>query len=251
MITACHKSDVGKKRATNEDCIQADQEGGIFLLADGMGGHQAGEVASRMAVDEAYGYLKERLDQAHEEKDIAKLLVEAVLKAHDAIKEKAKTDLNLMGMGTTLVEMVITDGTAHICHVGDSRAYHMRDRIQQITKDQTVGDYLVEHNMIKREDVPPQKWHTLTQAVGTSDHLVPDRNQIVLQAGDLFLLCSDGLTDMLTDEEIEGTIQQYRDNLDKAVDALIDEANHKGGRDNISVVLVQYDPVSPAQCSQD
>lgn len=92
---------------------------------------------------------------------------------------------------------------------------------------------------MKREDVPPQKWHTLTQAVGVSDHLVPERNQIALQAGDLFLLCSDGLTDMLTDEEIEGTIQQHRDHLDKAVDAMIDEANHKGGRDNIPVVLVR------------
>lgn len=250
-MKAVFKSDVGRKREANEDWLQVDEEHGLAILADGMGGHQAGEVASRLAVDEAYGYLTERLDQAHEEKDIAKILVEAVLKAHDAIKEKAKTDLNLMGMGTTLVEMVIKDGTAHICHVGDSRAYHMRDRIQQITKDQTLGDYLVEHNMMKREEVPLQKWHTLTQAVGTSDHLVPERNQIALQAGDLFLLCSDGLTDMLTDEEIEGTIQQHKDHLDKAADALIEEANNKGGRDNISVVLVQYDPASTAQCSQD
>lgn len=86
--------------------------------------------------------------------------------------------------------------------------------------------------------------------MGVSDHLVPERHQIVLQAGDLFLLCSDGLTEMLTDEEIEGMIQQHRDYLDKAVDALIEEANHKGGRDNISVVLVRYDSASAVQCSQ-
>lgn len=145
---------MGRKREANEDCLLVDEKYGLAILADGMGGHQAGEVASRLA---AYDYLKKRLDQAHAREDISSLLVQAVLKAHDAIKEKTKTDPNLMDIGTTLVEIVIKDGTAHICHVGDSRAYHMRDRIQQITKDQTIGDYLVEHNMMKREDVPPQK----------------------------------------------------------------------------------------------
>lgn len=109
-MKAAFKCDVGRKREANEDWLQVDEKCGLAILADGMGGHQAGEVASRLAVDEAYDYLKERLDQAHAQEDISKLLVEAVLKAHDAIKEKPKTDPNLMGMGITLVEMVIKDG---------------------------------------------------------------------------------------------------------------------------------------------
>lgn len=238
MITA-EKSDPGKKRTNNEDRFFVDKDQGIFLLADGMGGHQAGEVASNLAVEEAYAYLKDKISQTNDEKDISKLLAEALFQAHDAIKEKSKNDLNLMGMGTTLVEMVIKGEEAYICHVGDSRAYLLRNGIEQITRDQTVGDYLVEHNVMKREQVPHQKWHTLTQAVGVSESIVPEIKHVEFKTGDLLLLCSDGLTDMLSDEEIEEIVQKHRNDINKAADALIEEANHKGGRDNISVVLVK------------
>jgi protein phosphatase len=179
--------------------------------------------------------------EAKGDKEIAKLLVRALFSAHDAIKEKAKTDLNLMGMGTTLVEMVVKDGKAHICHIGDSRAYILREGIRQITRDHTVGDYLVEHNIMSREEVPPRKWHTLTQAVGLgSESLVPELNSADLEAGDYLLLCSDGLTDMLRDEEIEKVVRGCAGDVNMAVDALVEEANSKGGRDNISVILVEY-----------
>lgn len=240
-MKVAYKKDKGKKRENLEDNILVEEDKGIFLLADGMGGHQAGEIASDMAVNEAYSYLKDRVNEANSEKDICKLLIEALFKANDAIREKSKTDLNLMGMGTTLVEMIIKGNKAYICHIGDSRAYLIREGIKQITKDQTVGDYLVEHNIMKREDVPPQKWHTLTQAVGVSDNLVPELNQVELNDGDFLLLCSDGLTNMLSDDEIFKIARKHGDDIGKTVGVLIKEANNKGGNDNIAVVLVKYE----------
>jgi len=240
-MKVAYKSDIGRKRKNNEDHIQADMEKGIFILADGMGGHQAGEVASDLAVKEAYTYLVNGVDKAEDEKEISKLLMGALFKAHDGIKEKAKTDLQMMGMGTTLVAMVLKDNKAHICHAGDSRAYHLREEIRQITKDHTLGDYLVERKLLEPDKVPLQNWHTLTQAVGLTEDIIPELNHIELKAGDMLLLCSDGLTDMLSDEEIKKVLQKYRDDLGNAVDGLIKEANQNGGKDNISVVLVEFE----------
>lgn len=234
-------SNQGEKRKNNEDSMRVEQDKGIFLLADGMGGHQGGEVASKMAVEEALAHLSEGINVSHSDKDIAKLLAESLFRANDVISEKAKTDLSLLGMGSTLVQMIIKNDKAYISNVGDSRAYLVRDGIQQLTRDQTVGDYLVEHKIMAREDVPPQKFHTLTQAVGTADHLVPEQLTIDLKEGDYLILCSDGLTDMLSDDEIKEVIQRYGDNLNEAVKMLIKEANNNGGRDNITVVLVKYE----------
>ena len=239
MKVAC-KTDKGKKRKNNEDNVRVDGESGIFLLADGMGGHQAGEIASEIAVHEAYSYIKEKVNKVRSVKGIARLLVEALFKAHDAIKEKAKTDFDLAGMGTTLVELIIKGGKAFISHTGDSRVYLLRSsKMKQITNDQTMGNYLVSYNIMKPEDVPPSKWHTLTQAVGLSESLVPELNQIELKKGDYLLLCTDGLTDMLTDKEIEKIILKNNDNIEATVGVLIKEANKKGGVDNITVILVK------------
>ncbi|MBP7508590.1 MAG: Stp1/IreP family PP2C-type Ser/Thr phosphatase [Prolixibacteraceae bacterium] len=239
-----HKTYTGRVREHNEDYVFVDKRRGIFILADGMGGHQAGEIASELAVKTAYSFLvphflKGGKGGLESETDINKLLLSAMFAANDAVLNKAKTDLNLMGMGTTLIIVIARNNVAHICHVGDSRVYLIRDGIKQITKDHTLGDYLVEHKLMTREQVPPQKWHTLTQAVGTSKDLAPELNPINLLEGDILLLCSDGLTDMLSDGEIQHVIQQYSKNLNKTVNNLIKEANGKGGRDNISIVLIQ------------
>ena len=238
-MRAAYKSHPGKKRKNNEDSIYVDMERGIFLIADGMGGHQAGEVASNLAVNEGHDYLKNRLGQAETEKEIFKLLVESLMKANNIVREKAKHHLNLMGMGTTLIQVIVKHHTAYICHVGDSRAYLLRDRLRQITSDHTVGDYLVQHDIMPREKVPPQKWHTLTQAVGVSESPVPDLQSLEVKKGNYLLLCTDGLTDMLSDDEIERTIQNV-DDIEKAVSQLIKVANRKGGKDNISVVLIAF-----------
>ena len=239
-MKVAYKSDKGKKRKNNEDNVYVDIERGIFLLADGMGGHQAGEVASEVAIQEAYSHIKEKVNKVRSVKGIARLLVEALFKAHDAIKEKAKTDFDLMGMGTTLVETIIKGNKAYISHTGDSRVYLLQSSImKQITNDQTMGNYLVSYNIMKPEDVPPSKWHTLTQAVGLSESLVPELNQIELKKGDSILLCTDGLTDMLTDKEIEKIILKNKDDVETTVNVLIKEANKKGGVDNITVILVR------------
>ncbi len=239
-MKAVGKSDVGRNRDNNEDRFKIDQDLEIFLLADGMGGHNAGEVASEVAVEEAYAHLEGNIHDSAQDDVLSAKLEDAMFKAHEAIREKAKGDLNLSGMGTTLVELVIKGGKAFICHAGDSRAYLLRDVLSRITKDHTVGDYLVEQHLMPKEAVPPRQWHVLTQAVGTVELPNPDRNIVGLMSGDILLLCSDGLTDMLEDDEIQAIIEQHKDDLDKCSTALIDSANEKGGRDNITVVLVSY-----------
>jgi protein phosphatase len=166
-------------------------------------------------------------------------LSEAIRAAHEAVNTKAKTDLSLMGMGTTLVEVVVRNNKAFICHAGDSRAYLYRETLQRLTRDHTMGDHLLENNILPRERIPEKQWHMLTQAVGVGDPLVPDIKQIELATGDLLLLCSDGLTDMLPDSEIETIIAGGNADLNDITQSLVDAANRKGGRDNISVVLVR------------
>lgn len=239
-MKAASRSDRGKWRTNNEDSLLTDPEKGIFLLADGMGGHQAGEVASKIAVREAYVHLVQGLSQVEEDSDLAMLLTQAVFKAHDAVRNEAKSDLALMGMGTTLVEVVIRGGKAHICHVGDSRAYLLRDTLQQLTRDQTLGESLVDHHLMQREQVPPQTWHVLTQAVGIDDQLVPECLHLTLEPGDIMLLCSDGLTDMLSNGQIGSLLKRYANDPERAADNLVQAANDQGGQDNISVVTVKY-----------
>jgi len=238
IANSVYLSHLGLVRQNNEDFIFADDTLGIYLLADGMGGHNAGEVASEMAVKTAHTYLAERL-LSDSDNEISTLLSEAMHVAHEAINTKARNDLSLMGMGTTLVEVVVRDNKAFICHAGDSRAYHYRDALQRITRDHTMGDHMLENNFLPRERIPVNQWHTLTQAVGFGAPPVPDFKQVDLFPCDMLLLCSDGLTDMLTDEEIEAIIQGGNLNIDSITKSLIDAANIKGGRDNVSVVLVK------------
>ncbi|MFH1446459.1 MAG: protein phosphatase 2C domain-containing protein, partial [Chloroflexota bacterium] len=202
------KTDTGRVRTNNEDSILVDQERGIFLLADGMGGHNAGEVASKLAVRTAHDFLKDRISTIESDEELLSALDAAIMRAHEAIKEKAASDIKLRGMGTTLVALVTKNEKAYICHVGDSRAYLLRDSLKQLTKDHTMGEYLVEQKVMSHKKVPAQQWHTLTQAVGVGEYPVPDKNTFDLKYGDLLLLCSDGLTDMLADEEIAAIIKK-------------------------------------------
>jgi len=238
-MTIATKTDAGRVRTNNEDSILVDQERGIFLLADGMGGHNAGEVASKLAVDAAHDYLKDRISTIESDDELLSALDAAIMRAHEAIKESAHaSDIQLRGMGTTLVALVTKNEKAYICHAGDSRAYLLRDSLKQLTKDHTMGEYLVEQKIMSREKVPAQQWHTLTQAVGTGENLIPDKNKIGLKSGDILLLCSDGLTNMLTDTKITKILEDNRKNIHRSAELLIEEANTKGVRDNISVILV-------------
>ncbi|MBI5631905.1 MAG: Stp1/IreP family PP2C-type Ser/Thr phosphatase [Nitrospirae bacterium] len=237
MIVAS-KTDTGKVRTNNEDSILVDQERGIFLLADGMGGHNAGEVASKLAVDTVHDYLKVIIGAVESDEEILHALNAAVMKAHEAVKEKAASDINLRGMGTTLVVLVVKNKKAYLCHAGDSRAYLFRGKLKRLTKDHTVGDSYVEKGYMTREQVPPQQWHMLTQAVGTDNDLAPDKKTFGLKPGDILLLCSDGLTNMLTDDEIAAIFKNDNSSINELADSLVAEANNRGGRDNISLILV-------------
>lgn len=238
IVKSACLSDPGLIRENNEDFLQADDALGAYFLADGMGGHNAGEVASEIAVKVAHDFLAARL-LSYSDNEISTLLSEAMHAAHKAIKMKAMNDISLMGMGSTLVEVIIRGKKAFICHAGDSRAYHYRNVLQRITHDHTVGDYMLENNILPRDRIPEKQWHTLTQAVGFGAPPVPDFKQVDLQLGDMLLLCSDGLTDMLTDEEIDTIIKKEELNIDIIAKSLIEAANINGGRDNISAVLVK------------
>ena len=237
-MKAAWKSDIGKVRNNNEDSVLVDPLRGIFLLADGMGGASGGEVASRLAVDTAYDFLRDRVGDANQA-SLPKLLVEALAAAHSAVYRGGINTPSLEGMGTTLEIVVIKGRKAHLCHLGDSRVYLMRNEdVRQITTDDNLAAFLVNEKHIPPEKVPPYARHMLTQAVGSSETLIPDLHAIELQAGDIVIICSDGLTGALADEDIAAIIRNSRDDLDAAATDLIREANVRGGFDNISAVLV-------------
>jgi protein phosphatase len=250
MISA-HATHTGLVRQNNEDCIRTDDCRGIYLLADGLGGHSAGEVASALAVDTVYAALNSSIANTATD-DLFDLIANAIRAAHWEINTKARTSLSFMGMGTTLVVVVVRDNTAYIVHAGDSRCYlfHAEPhphpnppleregiRFQRLTNDHTMGDRLLA-NGISREQIPENQFHNLTQAVGCDAPPIPDFSTVELNRSDILLLCSDGLTDMLTDAEIEAVLANGDADLETLAGNLIDAANAKGGRDNISVVLV-------------
>ncbi|MGA9111154.1 MAG: protein phosphatase 2C domain-containing protein [Smithella sp.] len=237
IVTSAYLSDPGLIRENNEDFLLADDDLGIYLLVDGMGGHNAGEVASELAVKTAHTFLMKRL-LSSKDKNIPEILSKAMKAAHEKIKKKATTDLSMKGMGTTLIEVIIQDNKAFICHVGDSRAYYFHNTLHQLTKDHTMGNRLLEDN-IPRECIPENQWNILTQAPGVGDPPVLDFQQMDVLSGDIIMLCSDGLTDMLTDEEIETIIKREQLNIVNVATCLIEIANINGGQDNISVVLVK------------
>lgn len=215
-------TDVGRQRTANEDSVLVDAEHGIFLVADGMGGHNAGEIASSIAVGETLAFLVAAL-RKNASQDFLPLLEEAFRKAHASIRRKASSDSSLEGMGTTLVAVVIDGGKAFVCNIGDSRAYLFRDRLLRLT---------VDHSLENRPNI-------LTQALGTTQEPVPFRRSAALQPGDVLLLCTDGLTGLIDDGEIETILRAEANDPDRAVRALVGEALRKGGHDNISAVVVQ------------
>jgi protein phosphatase len=256
MISA-HATHPGLVRKNNEDCIRTDDNLGIYLLADGIGGHNAGEVASALAVESAYAVLRSNL--AHTAVDgYFELMIHAMQTAHWEINSKALTSLSFTKMGTTLVVAVLRDNKVYIAHAGDSRCYVFQNethlspeptimpqgarkregyKLKRLTHDHTVGEQQLASG-ISLEKIPKKKFHTLTQSVGCGDPPYPDFSIVEFKQGDLLLICSDGLTDMLTDAAIEVMLAHGDASLDTLATDLIDAANANGGKDNISVVLV-------------
>lgn len=220
------RTDVGRVREGNEDSFTARLP--LLAVADGMGGHQGGEVASKLALET----LKKAADgQA--------ALVEVVHEANRAVFDKAAQDPGLAGMGTTLTVFLVEGNTLRLAHVGDSRAYLLRDgQLQQITKDHTVVQRMVDEGRITAPEahIHPQR-SILTRALGVDQEIQVDQASIEPQPGDRLLLCSDGLTGMIDEEVILGILTQEQD-PQAASDALVEAANQAGGQDNVTAVVV-------------
>ena len=242
-------TDTGRARSNNEDAVTFDSLLGLAILADGMGGYNAGEVASQMAThivtDEFGRWLRAQLD-APSLSETRRALENSVENANRAIFDRANTNPNCAGMGTTLVVAHFRDGQMLLGHVGDSRAYRLRSgRLQQLTKDHSLLQEQLDAGMITPEQALYATHKNLvTRAVGVEDTVLLELSVHELQAGDVLLMCSDGLSDMLDDNEIAFLVGG-QPGLPQAAQALIAAANQAGGRDNISVILVRSDGTPP------
>ena len=237
-MKACALTDTGRVRTANQDYVYASVEPvgslpNLFVVADGMGGHQAGDYASRYIVEILVSYL-----QYTENSQIVPLLREGILKVNTMLYQESKEKPELSGMGTTLVAAVADENTLYVANVGDSRLYLVRDRIRQVTKDHSYVEELVSLGRLERgsKDYKDKK-NIITRAVGTEDKLLVDFFEVGLEPGDFILMCSDGLSNMLEDAEMEEIIGSDLELQEKA-EKLITVANDNGGKDNIAVVLV-------------
>jgi protein phosphatase len=201
-----------------------------------MSGPRAGRVASRLAVRKAHAYLKEMIVKTPDD-EILPLLKQAVARAHESVQEASARHRALRGMGTTLMVLCIRDKTAYLSHVGDSRAYLLGKRLELITKDHTL-EYGIDQDAMLRELFFFHKARVLSQALGPAKTVVCDGHSVELLPGDIILLCTDGLTDMLSDGAIEELVKNHGEDIEKASAILVEAANRMGGKDNITVVLV-------------
>lgn len=229
----------GLVRTSNQDAY-ANYENeffSLFVLCDGMGGHRAGEVASHLAVDA----VKEFFTEQKAKDDYSDLLLEAVSVANQAVYAKGQSDPEYYNMGTTIVALIIADGKAYVAHIGDSRLYRMRDsKLEQITEDHSLVQNLVNKGLMTKEAArhSPEK-SALTRALGIDPEEETDLNLLDLKEGDQLLLCSDGLTNMVEEDEIACLLKSEADPREKA-EKLMSMAIAGGGKDNITLTLLKY-----------
>ncbi|HUW49621.1 MAG TPA: Stp1/IreP family PP2C-type Ser/Thr phosphatase [Sulfuricella sp.] len=234
-------TDPGKVRSHNEDSVAADAEAGFAILADGMGGYNAGEVASGIAVTMLAKGLKSALHAGMPEQDAGLALASEIGKANAAIYRTAQSQPQYSGMGTTLVSVLFHDNRATVAHIGDSRLYRYRQQqFEQITRDHSLLQEQIDSGMVSKEEARlSSNKNLVTRALGVDPVVEAEIQEHEVLPGDLYLLCSDGLNDMVGDEEIELTLNVLGTNLELAALQLVQMANDNGGRDNISVVLVR------------
>ena len=231
------KSDIGKVRQRNEDFILVDRDRGIFLLADGMGGLPGGDVASSLAVSSAHKLLAARLGTT-EEGGLAQLVADALALAHAAVSRRGVEKPEISGMGATLDILCLREKSAWISHVGDSRVYHLRqEELRQVTTDDNLASALALKGAAP-EEIPPGARHMLTQAIGSSQGVVPQIHHLDLEDGDLVLMCSDGLTAMVPDNIIAQYMTEYRYDTEGCAYRLVADALARGGYDNVSVIII-------------
>ena len=232
------KTDIGMVREVNQDYVYvSDLPVGnlpnLFIVADGMGGHKAGEFASRFTVE----VVKDELAKSTEEGPEA-MIRQAITSANQRLLETAKQDSKLEGMGTTLVVATVIERTLYFANVGDSRLYLLNNDIKQVSKDHSLVQEMVRLGGIKQEDAKnhPDK-NIITRAIGAKEQVEVDFYEYRLKKGDIVLMCTDGLSNMVEDTEILHIVKGSRD-IVEAVEGLIERANQNGGKDNIGIVIV-------------
>ena len=237
-LRACGLSDVGRSRNHNEDHFEIVGDGRLCVVADGMGGHGHGDLASRIAVEAILEHLGSPEGGPGE---LSKLLEVAINNAHHRLLERVAADEELLGMGTTTVVMLVGEGAAVVAHVGDSRAYRLRQGVlEQLTEDHSWVNEQVRAGFLSVDQARshPLK-NVVTRALGGESGIQVDVGEIEVQPEDLYLLCSDGLTTMLRDEEIGEHLRQVGErSVEEVCSRLVGDANERGGLDNVTVVLV-------------
>ncbi len=244
-------TDIGRKRDHNEDSVFLPADLRLAIVADGMGGHASGEVASRLAVETVEGYFRRTADEQtitwpykidrDSRGDINRMAVSVML-ANLEIYERAQRDAACKGMGTTVVAMYFLDDTAVIGHVGDSRVYRLREgSLTQLTEDHSlINDYIKMKRVTAEEAESWPHKNVIVRALGMKESVQVDIVTESPRTGDCYLMCSDGLSGMISDDQMAHIVRTEPD-LDVAVDRLIDAANEEGGVDNISVVLARIE----------
>ena len=244
------QTDPGMVRSHNEDSVAFDTELGLVVLADGMGGYNAGEVASGIAVSvtmteitqflQAGGSLLARDDASGDEHGVA-LIAENIRRANASIFHAANSQPQYAGMGTTIVAALFYDNRVVIGHVGDSRMYRLRDeKLTLLTRDHSFLQEQIDSGVISQAEARfSRNKNLVTRAVGIDKEVEPEVHVHDVRVGDIYLLCSDGLNDMVDDDEIETTLYAMQGNIPLAVEQLIQMANDLGGRDNVSAILVK------------
>lgn len=229
-------SDIGKKRSNNEDCFFHSVRLGLFIVADGMGGHKAGAHASSLAVKTASFEIVKNIRK--KQKSLDAILLDATARTAKKVFFESKENQELNGMGTTLSMLLIKDQKGYISHIGDSRIYCFRNgSLKLLTTDHSLVNEQVLAGVLSKEEARISHLrNVITKAIGHKEDVVPDIFSFDVQKDDIYLLCSDGLNSMLKDEQIQHILQNFHPSL--AIKELIVQANNKGGDDNITAVLV-------------
>ena len=252
-------TDTGKVREHNEDTIAVDADIGLLVLADGMGGYNAGEVASGIAVKTIVNLVKEQVEREDmnvQDRDAGLsrptiILRDAIQRANKIIYQTARTQPQCEGMGTTVVAALFFDNRITIAHVGDSRLYRQKaggEKIEQVTMDHSLLQELVDRGFYSAEEAQrAANKNYVTRALGVEPNVEVEIQEVPVNKGEVFVLCSDGLSDMVEDEDIHLTINTFSANLDTVAKQLIQLANDNGGRDNVSVVMAHVLDAFPAR----
>ena len=250
-ITISGLTDTGIVRSKNEDAIGYDSALGLIVLADGMGGHRGGEIASTMTVNTIIDKLQHSLpgvsageiDEASGFSRESMCVQDAVVEANQMVFEAAEANPDHKGMGTTVVVLQFYNNSLSLAHIGDSRCYRLRnEKFDQITKDHSLLQELIDRGFYTPEEArKSMNKNLVTRALGIDPVVIPDIQEDIVLKNDIYLLCSDGLTDLVEDNDIYLTIKQFSANLEEAAKQLITKANQNGGKDNISVMLCRID----------